>query len=822
MIRAYTDIVYYYGSPSSTVGGGNIYVVDFAAELNLIVNPAVDSVGIVVNGLNGGYDIGIYDGVSWTVKNLKGPQGNPGTPGAAGADGQDGAVGPTGPPGAQGNTGLPPAHEWDLTQLRFRNPDGSWGSFVDLKGEPGADGVDGVDGLPGDPGATGPSPEHEWSSTQLRFQNPDGSWGLFVELRGPQGIQGIQGVPGADGQDGEAPAHEWDGTQIRFQNPNGSWGGWVDLIGDTGLPPAHEWDGTEIRFQNPDGSWGAWVDIAATAEQEIVEQELPPTVTPQRKLWRSTLDNILHYQEKRVTGNPFVPVRRFLSLKDFGAKGDGITDDTAAIQQAIDYCHQYELGFILGDEGTFLCNVVLKNGVSIHGSGMESTIFRPFTATSVFKNPADAPLQNIVLQDFSIYGDDGMPFQHGIEIKVDASLEVIKNISIRNIKVYECGHTGLLLTAVGEVQTLQNVNVSNSQFHNCAQYGVLIEGAVRNAFFGECLVFRNGGAAGYIPNAAVIANGNLRPENIAFAACYFDHYLASAASNNGTGVQVVDVKHISFTTCNFKDATPMLSIEGSEVLEAFWATESVHVTDCSFSSSFAICDFYLTVRGTDGISIKNSRFKGSGVVDYIKQETTQMFDVKNVDMGGNVFGNCSGEVVNLVKGQEIFGGAIYKFRDVILVDSEGASGNDDLEFIYDHLLTDTENFQIGEQLILRVLDAGRNITVKHNTGNIFLSNETDFLMDSLNSALVLYWSGTRWVSLTSGSGGGGGGSDVFYTHTQGSPATVWNIGHALGKFPSVTVVDSGGTTVQGEVAYVDANNLTITFSAGFSGKAYLN
>jgi hypothetical protein len=35
-------------------------------------------------------------------------------------------------------------------------------------------------------------------------------------------------------------------------------------------------------------------------------------------------------------------------------------------------------------------------------------------------------------------------------------------------------------------------------------------------------------------------------------------------------------------------------------------------------------------------------------------------------------------------------------------------------------------------------------------------------------------------------------------------------------------VDSGGSTVNGEVIYTDSNNVTIEFNAAFSGLAYLN
>tara|TARA_R110002096_G_scaffold249634_1_gene442006 strand:- start:986 stop:1564 length:579 start_codon:yes stop_codon:yes gene_type:complete len=61
-----------------------------------------------------------------------------------------------------------------------------------------------------------------------------------------------------------------------------------------------------------------------------------------------------------------------------------------------------------------------------------------------------------------------------------------------------------------------------------------------------------------------------------------------------------------------------------------------------------------------------------------------------------------------------------------------------------------------------------------------------------------------------------------FVFTQGVPATTWNITHNLGKFPSITVIDTGNTVVVGEYNYTSNTNVILTFSAGFAGKAYLN
>jgi hypothetical protein len=61
-----------------------------------------------------------------------------------------------------------------------------------------------------------------------------------------------------------------------------------------------------------------------------------------------------------------------------------------------------------------------------------------------------------------------------------------------------------------------------------------------------------------------------------------------------------------------------------------------------------------------------------------------------------------------------------------------------------------------------------------------------------------------------------------YTHVQAVPAADWSINHNLARHPSVTVVDSAGSTVIGDVEYLSNNAIAIHFNAAFGGNAYLN
>ena len=63
---------------------------------------------------------------------------------------------------------------------------------------------------------------------------------------------------------------------------------------------------------------------------------------------------------------------------------------------------------------------------------------------------------------------------------------------------------------------------------------------------------------------------------------------------------------------------------------------------------------------------------------------------------------------------------------------------------------------------------------------------------------------------------------VSYVHTQGAAASTWTVVHNLNFHPNVTVITSGGTVVEGDIAYPTSNTVVLTFTSSFSGVAYLS
>lgn len=66
------------------------------------------------------------------------------------------------------------------------------------------------------------------------------------------------------------------------------------------------------------------------------------------------------------------------------------------------------------------------------------------------------------------------------------------------------------------------------------------------------------------------------------------------------------------------------------------------------------------------------------------------------------------------------------------------------------------------------------------------------------------------------------GTDSTYVHNQAVPSASWVVVHNMGKRPAITVFDSANDEIEGDIVHNSVNQLTLTFSAAFSGVAYCN
>lgn len=61
-----------------------------------------------------------------------------------------------------------------------------------------------------------------------------------------------------------------------------------------------------------------------------------------------------------------------------------------------------------------------------------------------------------------------------------------------------------------------------------------------------------------------------------------------------------------------------------------------------------------------------------------------------------------------------------------------------------------------------------------------------------------------------------------FIHDQIASDSRWVVEHDLDKYPSVTIVDTAGTVIVGQINYISKSEIELIFTSAFSGKAYLN
>ena len=64
------------------------------------------------------------------------------------------------------------------------------------------------------------------------------------------------------------------------------------------------------------------------------------------------------------------------------------------------------------------------------------------------------------------------------------------------------------------------------------------------------------------------------------------------------------------------------------------------------------------------------------------------------------------------------------------------------------------------------------------------------------------------------------GADSHFSQSFGGSSVT--VTHNLGKYPAVTVFDSAGDEVEGDIQHLNTNSFTLSFSASFSGVVNCN
>ena len=218
-------------------------------------------------------------------------------------------------------------------------------------------------------------------------------------------------------------------------------------------------------------------------------------------------------------GTPPVRPARMLSATAFGAVGDGSTDDTKALQAALDETFKAEGGFLLIPPGTYRVthtlrilperggNITRQSGVIAHGARLLSAIEDHANVVEIVSR---GTVRFLLIEGLDILGmgKEG----HGIYVECDRRDDYLYNFCLRDIVVQACGGDGCHM--VGNVFEGQ---VINSYFRKNGANGITFSHGERGGILSSMHVFGCVFGDNVAHGAALVRNCY----DVAFHGCYF-------------------------------------------------------------------------------------------------------------------------------------------------------------------------------------------------------------------------------------------------------------------------------------------------------------
>lgn len=300
-------------------------------------------------------------------------------------------------------------------------------------------------------------------------------------------------------------------------------------------------------------------------------KDYPDTSTP---ITQAALEDL----ETRVTD--FAAERTAVSVKEFGATGDGTTDDTTAVQAAIDAVNTAGGGGVFFPAGTYLVTgVTLYKNMVVQGEGYNSVI-RCDTGNVVSvvgTSGSGNSKSSVTIRNLAIRGSSVTQANIGLKLKI-ANLVTIQDVKISDIE------TGILFE---DSYFTNMVNVRSD-----AKYGLIVNDTTGTTGQLTCVscnfrIMANSGVAARFDDSLFASS---------FVNCTFE-----SNSSSYTGTIAVSAPNatgpadISFTDCDFERVVTGVSAAGRFVAhfhQGHWLSPSVMTKGVSVTSSDAKLSFY--------------------------------------------------------------------------------------------------------------------------------------------------------------------------------------------------------------------------------------
>lgn len=286
------------------------------------------------------------------------------------------------------------------------------------------------------------------------------------------------------------------------------------------------------------------------------------------------------------------------NVLNYGAKGDGLTNDTAAIQKALDAAYNAGGGTVVIPNGTFIVKgngdasdgcLQIRDNVTLTGAGMGETIIKlqdnyNHKVTGIIRTPASEVTKNVTVEKLTIDGnmqnnrgevdgvfcgvepgdpraDENITFQnmeiHSVSRYAFDPHEITKNLVIRDTVAHHNGFDGY----VADFQ-MDGIFENNIAYANGRHGFNIVTGTV--GFTAKNLIAYDNGSNGIVVQRGSDLREWTREVNIIGGKYY---------NNGGEGVLVKISKDVTVTGVeSFSNGTYGIRVMGSDGVSVYGNT----------------------------------------------------------------------------------------------------------------------------------------------------------------------------------------------------------------------------------------------------------
>lgn len=455
-----------------------------------------------------------------------------------------------------------------------------------------------------------------------------------------------------------------------------------------------------------------------------------------------------------------------VNVLDYGAVGDGSTDDTAAIQAAIDAI----------EATTTRSSLYLPSGIYKTTAKLEiSTRFMQIIGDGMGR--AVGSTTNIQGGTAILYAGAALSATEGV-ITADAGVGTTRGLQVKDLSILcQYNANGLYLDGC-DMAEIDNVYIDSplkgivldtscysSQIRRCEIYDPQTGGIElidsNHAVRIENCRFNSSSATTKTPQYAIKIATTANCSEVGVQGCNFDYYKVTVAHV----YLVTQCRGFNFIG-NYLECRGDGVTAGAIVLDqgdgVFIAGNRITKTD---SPTPTTIDYGIKINAGDAFTIQANWFSGFPVNKaciYVASGVTNVFTASNRLTGTpevedantppattrNYLAQTYTQLPWLGFGvptlETIATGVItIEQSSYVRVDTEGGAATDDLDTINGALVD-------GQMLVLETADSTHDVTVKDDTGNIQLAGSVDFAMTTGRDKLTLIWNArsSKWQEIS--------------------------------------------------------------------------